>query len=86
MGLLRWLLRSESGLTSRGSSVTDGLLTPDGLASLPSELGEPPASEEARYVQRRIRDNPMWTLDHGTGFYASERVNKRKASLLGTGR
>lgn len=44
------------------------------------------ASEEQRYVIRRIKDNPMWTLDRGTGFYQQERLNKKKASLLGSGR
>lgn len=44
------------------------------------------ASEEQHYVMRRIRDNPMWTLDRGTGFYQQERLNKKKASLLGSGR
>ena len=44
------------------------------------------ASEEQRYVTRRIRDNPMWTLDRGTGFYQQERLSKKKASLLGSGR
>eukprot|EP00879_Flechtneria_rotunda_P009517 GHRR01009961.1.p1 GENE.GHRR01009961.1~~GHRR01009961.1.p1 ORF type:complete len:908 (+),score=299.94 GHRR01009961.1:108-2726(+) len=43
-------------------------------------------SEEQRYISRRIRDNPMWTLDRGTGYHQQERLNKKKASLLGTGR
>jgi hypothetical protein len=45
-----------------------------------------PEDEEHRYIQRRIRDNPMWTLDRGTGFYVQERLNKKKASLLGSGK
>lgn len=45
-----------------------------------------PEDEEHRYIQRRIRDNPMWTLDRGTGFYVQERISKKKASLLGSGK
>lgn len=58
-----------------------------GLGSLPSESGGPlyhPEDDEHRYIQRRIRDNPMWTLDRGTGFYVQERLSKKKASLLGS--
>lgn len=61
-----------------------------GLGSLPAEASAHalfhPEHEEARYIQRRIRDNPMWTLDRGTGFYVQERISKKKASLLGSGK
>lgn len=56
-----------------------------GLGSLPSEIAVfHPEDEEHRYIQRRIRDNPMWTLDRGTGYYVQERISKKKASLLGS--
>lgn len=58
-----------------------------GLGDLPqgSALFHP-EDEEHLYIQRRIRDNPMWTLDRGTGFYVQERLSKKKASLLGSGK
>jgi hypothetical protein len=91
MGLLDWVTGSGSGvLSSRDASFAgtrNSLLLHDGqLQSQHSEVSEAIHSEEQRYVQRRIRDNPMWTLDRGTGFYAEERVHKKKASLLGTGK
>lgn len=60
-----------------------------GLGSLPSEAAMiylHPEAEERRYIQRRIATNPMWTLDRGTGWYVQERLNKKKASLLGSGK
>eukprot|EP00775_Hariotina_reticulata_P012503 gene12503-12638_t len=92
MGLLDWVIGGGSGvLSSREGSFISGarnsLLLHDGQQqSQHSEVSECFHSEEQRYVQRRIRDNPMWTVDRGTGFYAEERVHKKKASLLGTGK
>jgi hypothetical protein len=43
-------------------------------------------TEEERYVRKRIAQNPMWTVDRGTGWYSQEREAKKKASLLGSGR
>uniref|UniRef100_A0A383WNJ7 Inward rectifier potassium channel C-terminal domain-containing protein n=1 Tax=Tetradesmus obliquus TaxID=3088 RepID=A0A383WNJ7_TETOB len=67
------------------SSLLDPGLQP--AASCPASEGSTTlASEEHRYVLRRVRDNPMWTLDRGTGFYDMERRTKKKASLLGSGK
>jgi len=40
---------------------------------------------EARYVRRRMAENPMWSLDRGSGRNDADRVAFRKASLLSTG-
>jgi hypothetical protein len=98
MGWLDWLRAGQSGVLSQRSDVStqeqqgmlrSSLLDP-GLqpaASCPaSEASTTLANEEQRYVLRRIRDNPMWTLDRGTGFYDLERRTKKKASLLGSGK
>jgi hypothetical protein len=37
-------------------------------------------------VRRRIQQNPMWTVDRGTGYYSMEREAKKKASLLSSGK
>ncbi|WIA36749.1 hypothetical protein OEZ86_008018 [Tetradesmus obliquus] len=67
------------------SSLLDPALQP--ASSCPaSEASTTLANEEHRYVLRRVRDNPMWTLDRGTGFYDMERRTKKKASLLGSGK
>jgi hypothetical protein len=52
--------------------------------------GAPPpppstADDEAVYVRRRMRENPMWSLDRGSGRNDADRVAFRKASLLSTG-
>lgn len=93
-GLLSPLLNPSTHPTNlpHGSSRLPSLAVspPSGLGSLPAEASAHalfhPEHEEARYIQRRIRDNPMWTLDRGTGFYVQERISKKKASLLGSGK
>lgn len=98
MGWFDWLHAGDSGVLSQRSDLSvqeqrgmlrSSLLEP-GLqpaASFPaSEASTSLANEEHRYVLRRVRDNPMWTLDRGTGFYDMERRAKKKASLLGSGK
>jgi len=77
----------EHSLLSTPPPAPGIALYPPGLGSLPSEVTLfHTEDEEHRYIQRRIRDNPMWTLDRGTGFYVQERISKKKASLLGSGK
>jgi hypothetical protein len=47
----------------------------------------PPSADELemRYVRRRMRENPMWSLDRGSGRNDADRVAFRKASLLSLG-
>eukprot|EP00882_Tetradesmus_deserticola_P015111 GHRQ01016088.1.p1 GENE.GHRQ01016088.1~~GHRQ01016088.1.p1 ORF type:complete len:387 (+),score=150.80 GHRQ01016088.1:751-1911(+) len=98
MGWLDWLHAGQSSvLSERGdwsfleqqTMLRSSMLEP-GLQPAPStpasEASTTLANEEQRYVQRRVRDNPMWTLDRGTGFYDQERRTKKKASLLGSGK
>jgi hypothetical protein len=98
MGWFDWLHAGQSSVLSQRSNMSaqeeqgmlrSSLLDP-GLqqaASCPaSEASATLANEEQRYVLRRVRDNPMWTLDRGTGFYDLERRTKKKASLLGSGK
>jgi hypothetical protein len=40
---------------------------------------------EMRYVRRRMRENPMWSLDRGSGRNDADRLAFRKASLLSLG-
>lgn len=92
MGWLAWLRAGTSGILSIRSDASeqdlrDSLLDARVLSmSGPSDTSGSIISQEQQYVLRRIRDNPMWTLDRGTGFYQQERLNKKKASLLGAGR
>jgi hypothetical protein len=54
-----------------------------------SHISDPngtPAHDEQLYVRRRIQQNPMWTVDRGTGYYSLEREAKKKASLLSSGK
>eukprot|EP00882_Tetradesmus_deserticola_P020660 GHRQ01022322.1.p2 GENE.GHRQ01022322.1~~GHRQ01022322.1.p2 ORF type:complete len:161 (+),score=68.69 GHRQ01022322.1:755-1237(+) len=98
MGWLDWLHAGQSSvLSERGdwsfleqqTMLRISMLEP-GLQPAPStpasEASTTLANEEQRYVQRRVRDNPMWTLDRGAGFYDQERRTKKKASLLGSGK
>lgn len=76
-----WLTGKPTRLPLRAPSTADvrsSLLEARSIAA--SDL-----SEDDKYVQRKIRDNPMWTLDRGSGWYQSERKAKKKASLLGSG-
>lgn len=91
MGWLGRILRSGGSMLSSYGSIDEGALR----ASFLEGSGLPPAAmdatpsavlEEQYYVQRRISQNPMWTLDRGTGWYVQERIAKKKASLLGTER
>lgn len=98
MGWFDWLPAGQSSALSESTDLSalqqrsmlrSSLLDP-GLqpaSSCPaSEASTTLANEEHRYVLRRVRDNPMWTLDRGTGFYDMERRTKKKASLLGSGK
>lgn len=79
MGL--WGDRSSSLTGQSGSSRP--LLHSNSLVSDPSGTT---AHDEQLYVRRRIQQNPMWTVDRGTGYYSMEREAKKKASLLSSGK
>jgi hypothetical protein len=88
------LLTPRPSLASlpRELSVTFGGV-PGGGGGAPGAQPTPPPSApppstaelEALYVRRRMRENPMWSLDRGSGRNDADRVAFRKASLLSTG-
>ena len=51
-----------------------------------SFVNDLPDTAEMRYVRRRIQANPLWTVDRGTGFYAEQRQDRKRPSLLAAGR
>jgi hypothetical protein len=76
----------EPSVTFGGVAVSGGGV---GVGTPSSSHPPPPpstaADDEAYYVRRRMRENPMWSLDRGSGRNDADRVAFRKASLLSTG-
>lgn len=76
----------ETSVTFGGSSVA-GTAFGSASASVAATDATAAAADqvEARYVRRRMRENPMWSLDRGSGRNDADRKAFRKASLLSTG-
>jgi hypothetical protein len=70
---------------SAGNGAGGGSALGGGLVGSPSGGGGADGDEQARWLRRRMGENPMWSLDRGTGRNDADRVAFRKASLLSTG-
>ena len=80
---------SRSGSAPRLHTADDGdqQLRQTLLASAATSfVNDLPDTAEMRYVRRRIQANPLWTVDRGTGFYAEQRQDRKRPSLLAAGR
>lgn len=72
------------GVSSGGGGGGSGG-TPSSSHPHPPPPPSTAADDEAYYVRRRMRENPMWSLDRGSGRNDADRLAFRKASLLSTG-